>query len=101
MIEDPRTAEKSGKNDFAPDSLARTVRHQIVGHDAQYRSQLENIPSAPAQNGHARAVPHDRIAFPRDRLDECGFAAAIRPQDGYMFACIYAQAEVIKRNIFA
>ena len=76
--------------------VAGTRRHQIVRYDAEQRAQFKDVPTFLAKNGHTRLFADHRIALAGNGFDQGGFTAAVRPQHGHVFVCVYAEAKVVK-----
>ena len=64
-------------------------------------AQLKNIPSRAPQDRHGGAVAHNGVALARDGFDESRFAAAVRSEDGDVFAGIHAKVEVVEDDVVA
>ncbi len=64
-------------------------------------AQLKDIPVLLPENSQPRLRPNQGIAFARDELDKCRFAAAVWAQDCNMFSGGNAEIEAVQRQAFA
>ncbi|OLD21933.1 MAG: hypothetical protein AUI91_03265 [Acidobacteria bacterium 13_1_40CM_3_56_11] len=88
-------AEKAREHHVAAAGIRGTGSQQVRRYDSEQRAQLENIPSLAPQYGNVGPVPRKRITLPRNGLDQCRFAAAIRSQDAYVFSARDLQVDVV------
>jgi len=76
-----RAAEKTGKHHITTGRIRGAGRQEVRRDDSKPRTQLENIPSLAPEDGNPGPLPREWIALPRNGLDQCRLAAAIRSQD--------------------
>ena len=84
MWKDARAAEESRQHHVPPGCLRGARRQQVRRDNSQQRPQLENVPPFASQNRNRTSIARQRVAFPRDGLDQRGLPAAIRPQDAHV-----------------
>ena len=96
-----RAAEEPRKHNIETAGLSGARQHQIVGNNAQVRSQPEHIPGFLPKNRHRRVIPRYRITLPREGLDQGRFAAPVRTEYGNMLVRPNPQAEVIERDLLS
>ena len=101
MREDASAAEETGQDHVTPAGFAGALGQKIVRHNAQQRTQFENIPAVLPQDGHRGTFPRHGITFPRNGLDQGGLAAAVRPQNGHMFVAADHQAEIFQHSFLS
>src|SRR5258708_10444910 len=93
-----RATEKAGEHHVAAGGLRGAGSQQVRRHDAEQRAQLENVPSLAPKYGNPGPIARKRITLPRNGLDQCRFAAAIRSQDAYVLAARNLEVNVVKRR---
>src|SRR5882762_2868631 len=91
-----RAAEKAREHHITAGGIRGTGSQQVRGDDSKQRAQLENIPSLAPPYGNAGPFPCEWIALPRNGLDQCRFAAAIRPQYANVLPASDLQVDVIE-----
>src|SRR5580698_3167232 len=91
-----RATEKSRQHHVHAAGLASAQRHHVVRYDAEQRAQFKDVPTLLAKNGHTRLFADHRIALAGNGFDQGGFTAAVRPQHGHVFVCVYAETKVVK-----
>ena len=101
MRPDADAREETGQRDIAAGDVASATGHQVARNDAEQLAQLENVPAVAAHDAHRRAFAHQRITFAGDGLDQRGFAAAVRPEDGDVLAESDPQRNVFQGNRLA
>src|SRR5258708_25641143 len=79
-----RAAEKAGQHHVASRGVRRARRQEVRRNNAKKRAQLKNIPPFAPQYGSAGPIPREWIALPRNGLNQCRLAAAIRTQDAHV-----------------
>src|SRR6266481_7732082 len=93
-----RATEKTGEHHVAAGSVRGAGSHQVRRHNTEQRAQLENVPSLAPKYGNPGPIARKRITLPRNGLDQCRLAAAIRSQDAYVLAARNLQVNVVKRR---
>src|SRR5882672_8443227 len=101
MWKNPRAAEKSAQHNIPSRRIRRARRQQIRRNNPQQISQLKYIPPLPPKNRHGGSFSRQRIALPRNRFNQRGFSASIRPQDAHMLARFNPQRHVFQRRAFS
>src|SRR5712692_433589 len=91
-----RAAEKAGEHHITAGGIRGAGRQQVRRYDSEQRAQLENIPSFAPQYGNAGTFPREWIALPRNGLDQCRFAAAIRSQYAHVLPARDLQVNVLE-----
>src|SRR5690349_176802 len=101
MRKDARAAEIAGKHHVAAGGLRRALRQQVRRNDAEQIAQLGDVPQFAPQDLDGRAFAGQRIAFAGDRLDQRGFAAAVRAQDADVLTGSDRERNVVQRGAFS
>ena len=96
-----RAAEETREYYITAGGIRGAGSQQVRRHDSQQRAQLENIPSFASQYGNAGPFPREGITLPRNGLDQCRFAAAIRPQDAHVLPARDLQVHVLEGRAVA
>src|ERR1700675_1989445 len=91
-----RAAEETGEHHVAASGIRGTASQQVRRNNAQQRAQLENVPALAPQYGNAGSFPREWITLPRDGLDQCRLAAAIRSQYAHVLPAGDFQADVLE-----
>src|SRR5258708_40336901 len=86
-----RAAEEARERHVHSRRVRGARRQQVRRNDSQQRAQFENIPTVASEDPDRGVFAGDRVALPRQRLDERGFATAIRAQNAKALALFNPQ----------
>ena len=84
------------------DKLIETLADRLDESDApEPLAQREDVPALTAEDAGAHSFTGDGITFTGHRLDQSGFAAAVRAEDGDVFAARDAQRDIVQDDFLA
>lgn len=93
--------EEAGQHSIESSGGARLAAGEFGGDDAEALLQLGQVPALAAEDADAHLGRDQRIALAGHGLDECGFTAAVGPENGDVLARLDAQVDVVQNDIVA
>lgn len=93
--------EEAGDNGVESGGDGGALAGQLGGDDAEMAAELRDIPAFAAEQEELRLGRGDGVALAGDGFDEGGFAAAVGPEDGDVFAGGDAEGDVVKDDVVA
>lgn len=96
-----RGGEESSDNGIETAGHGSTLAGELGRDNAEVRTKLRNIPALAAEEAELGCGCDDRVALTGDGLNQCGFAAAIRTEDGEVLAIGDAERDIVENDVVA